>query len=421
MKKLSLLVTALLVTPAFASAAVYDSNTGKWITTIDAGTYKGASGTITFDDNGYTGPTGVGVNDFQVGSGFDALRVGQVQRVVTTGPDWITPDSAASIDGDWGGGTFITPNMDSQVNFFTWGYTTTAGSTFNNMNIDKAGNYFIAKEDMAFQKYDTFEYRDVSSVNPDFTYNSQINFRPYAISDASGWCGSVLADQPDSLERMAGQVGFDFAIDVKAPVIYGPLTMTQLIPDFVMRSYGSYEVNVETAAGIPQTFSGSAVENNTNPLTGEVDSAYQNKVSFLGAGVIPDKVWINGDAYTGGTDIYGMPAKKMVERCNATTGECAMVWDVTIVAEGTEGAVQYSNAFGGYAFLLRADGERILTEVGGLAVDDPANDFAINRAAWTDYAAPVPEAETYGMMLAGLGLVGGMAVRRRRQMADSAV
>lgn len=108
MKKLSLLVTALLATPALASAAVYDSNTGKWITTIDTG-YAGASGTISFDDNGYTGPTGVGVNDFQVGSGFDALRVGQVQRVITTGPDWVTPDTAASIDGDWGGAPLIPP------------------------------------------------------------------------------------------------------------------------------------------------------------------------------------------------------------------------------------------------------------------------------------------------------------------------
>lgn len=310
--------------------------------------------------------------------------------------------------------------MDSQVNFFTWGYTTTAGSTFNNMNIDTAGNYFIAKEDMAFQEYGTFEYRDASSINPDFTYDSQINFRPYAISDASGWCGSVLADQPDSLERMAGQVGFDFAIDVKAPVVFGPLTMTQLIPDFVMRSYGSYEVNVTTAAGISQTFSGSAVENNTNPLTGELDSSYQNKVSFLGGGVIPDKVWINGGAYTGELDMYGMPAKKMVERCNATTGECVMVWDVTIVDEGTEGAIQYSNAFGGYAFLLRADGERILTEVGGLAYD-PTLGYTGDRASWTAYPAAVPEAETYAMMLAGLGLVGGMAARRRRQMADTAV
>lgn len=108
MKKL-MLVTALLAMPAFASAAVYDSNTGKWVTTIDAGTYKGSSGTISFDDNGYTGPTGVGVNDFQVGSGFDALSVGQVQRVVTTGPDWVTPDTAASIDGDWGGAPLLPP------------------------------------------------------------------------------------------------------------------------------------------------------------------------------------------------------------------------------------------------------------------------------------------------------------------------
>ena len=32
-------------------------------------------------------------------------------------------------------------------------------------------------------------------------------------------------------------------------------------------------------------------------------------------------------------------------------------------------------------------------------------------------AAPVPEAQTYAMMLAGLGLVGGMAARRRKQIS----
>lgn len=34
-----------------------------------------------------------------------------------------------------------------------------------------------------------------------------------------------------------------------------------------------------------------------------------------------------------------------------------------------------------------------------------------------DAAAPIPEASTYGMMLAGLGLVGGVVARRRKLMA----
>lgn len=34
-----------------------------------------------------------------------------------------------------------------------------------------------------------------------------------------------------------------------------------------------------------------------------------------------------------------------------------------------------------------------------------------------NFPAPIPEASTYGMMLAGLGLVGGMASRRRKLMA----
>jgi len=41
----------------------------------------------------------------------------------------------------------------------------------------------------------------------------------------------------------------------------------------------------------------------------------------------------------------------------------------------------------------------------------------ISQAALTA-VAPVPEPEAYVMMLAGLGLVGWMAVRRRKQIAN---
>lgn len=86
------------------------------------------------------------------------------------------------------------------------------GRTFNNMTIDKAGNYYIAKSDMSFQYYDGFQYNN--GTDPIQTIDSKINFQLYAVSGATGWCGSVLATDPNSLERMAVQVKFDFAFDV---------------------------------------------------------------------------------------------------------------------------------------------------------------------------------------------------------------
>lgn len=384
--KLTLLVSALLATPAFAAT---------YVTTIDEATY-GSAGTITFDDHGYTGPTGVTANDFQVGSGFDATSIGQIQNVVTKDPDWITSDPYHTVINDRTSSISYTANMDATVNFYQWAYTSVGGSTFSNMTIDTAGNYYIAKNDMAFQYYDVYQYNN--GTDPVQTIDTKINFQPYAVSDAKGWCGSVMATSPDSLERMAGQVTFDFAFDVYFERTIGVNTFssTQIVPDFVMRSYGSYEVDV--AGG--QVFSGSAVENNTNPITGLPESAWQNQVSFLGAGVIPNGVWVFNDG----------------------TADVTVAEDQSVagVADGevraSDGATWHANSFAGYAFLLRADGTRILTEVGGVTYD-PTLGYTGDRASWTAYPAPVPEAETYAMMLAGLGVVGGMAARRRRQMA----
>jgi hypothetical protein len=214
---------------------------------------------------------------------------------------------------------------------------------------------------------------------------------------------------------MAGQVTFDIAFDVYMD--YGTklkFSSTELIPDFVMRSYGSYEVSItdETGEGI-QRYSGSAVVNNTNPVTGKVDPAFADQVSFLGGGVIPTSVWVSADSFNADG------SHKMRTDINPTTGASEQVWDVTIVAAGTAGAVEHVNSYAGYAFLMRADGTRILQTVDGVAYD-PAYDYAADRAAWSDYAAPVagiPEPETYAMMLAGLGLVGAMAARRRRRLA----
>lgn len=89
-KKLTVLAAALLAGPAFAA---------EWTTTIDAASHLGSAGTITFNDWGYTGPTGVGANDFQVGAGFDASNVGQIQHVVTKAPDYLTPDPPSTVYG----------------------------------------------------------------------------------------------------------------------------------------------------------------------------------------------------------------------------------------------------------------------------------------------------------------------------------
>lgn len=393
--KLTLLAAALCASPAFAAT---------FTTTIDAATYGGSTGTITFNDWGYTGPTGVGANDFQVGTGFDGNNIGQIQHVITKAPDYLTPDPASNVVGDLSApnANFTNANMDGGVNFYQWGYTTPANSTFNNMQIDKAGNYHIAKQDMSFGYYDTFEYRDMTGVNPNQSFDTRINFKPYTVSDAKGWCGSVLTPDPGGVAKMAGQVTFNFAMDVYFDFGGTPTySSTQLVPGFVMRSYGDYKVDVSTSGGVQQVFEGHAVGNNTNPesvvagVGGTLDPAFHNDVSFLGAGVLPAGVWVSADSFNpDGT-------RKMRTDHNATTGEDTQVWDVTIVDAGTAGAVWHSNTFAGFAYVLRADGMRILDYV--------------NPDGHSLYVATVPEPETYAMMIIGVGLVGRMAARRRRR------
>lgn len=386
MRTLSLLASALLATPAFAvtlpsfNPQNYTAQT--FVTTIDAAAYNGSVGTITFNDHGYSDyvndymPAGADV--FQVGAGFDANRVGQVQNVVTKDPDWLTSDPAKTVrfDGFSAPEAFPTgkapnANMDGTVNFFQWGYTTVGGSTFNNMQIDKAGNYHVAKSDMNFQLYDSFQYNN--GVDPVYTHDTYINFQPYTISDGKGWCGSVLASSATALVPMAGQLTFDFAMDVWLNDETTGAPATQYVEDFVMRSYGDYVLDVKTSGGFTQKFTGSAVINNTNPETGVVDPNFAGEVSFLGAGVLPAGVWVLND---------NTP-------------------NVQIVDANTQGATWHANTYAGYAFMLRADGTRTL-------ISAPAD--------WSDYTSPtaIPEPSAYAMMLVGLGLVGGMVRRRKR-------
>jgi hypothetical protein len=412
-----------------------------YTTTFTTSAY-GSSGTITFNDWGYQGPSGVGANDFQVGTGFDPSQVGQIQQVITLDPNWATSDPTKDVLYDGTppsladpSNTLYNANMDATVNFYAWAYTTIGGSTFTDMTIDKAGNYFVAKNDMNFQFYDNFLYHaGTNPADPTQDINSSINFQPYAISDARGWCGSVLNSNPNGLAIMAGQVTFDFAFDAylnnKHPGELGASPSPQIVPGFVMRSYGSYDVQVTVGADL-MSYQGSAVGNNTNPGTspldgnGEIildssnpalDSDYQNKVSFLGAGVVPKGVWVTGDSYN--------PDGSRKLNPDGT-------WAVTVVSGATQlcnpskpggpgtppvtGAVCHQNSFAGYPFLMRADGQRTLTYIGGIAGEAGAghsNYVATDAAAYASLApVPLPAA----VWLFGSGLLGLSAVVRRNK------
>lgn len=434
--QLTTLAMALTVATGGANAAIHTE-------IFDGGTTLGSTGSITFDDWGFTGPNGRTATDFSQINGFGngtynagtadycinnpaACGIGQVQHVVTSGPDMLTPDDPAYIKSDPGGtNTYVDANVDSMATFYEWGYTSNADSTFNNMLIDFDGDYQIAKDDMSFSFYNTIEYQQegTSGTVADGTYNNFLAFQPYALSDATGWCGSVLASHPNAHEAMAGQVTFDFAFDVYFRTQTGFLiySSTEIVRGFEMRSYGELTLDITTEAGIHQQMNASAVINNTDPTatissvdantpTGDPE-LWHNKVSFMGGDVVTtgSAESIQADYDSGaafGEAVGGDCGLLTAEFAAGQTGIGIKKFDSLIdgitdaAACTTAGGTWQAHAYSGYGFILRADAERFVDYF----------DEGVYGADPMVAAVPVPAA----VWLFGSGLIGLVGVARRK-------
>ena len=384
MKKKSPFVKAGLTLAIGVAMNTVPVNATVYVKTIDADTY-GNVGTITFDDWGFVGPNGRTALDFEPHNGFNADSIGQRQHVVTRDPDLLTPDAVYDHRPDvTGGAWFGGSNMDAAVNFYKWAYTTKGGSTFNNMLVDTDGDYFIAQEDMNFLLYDTYEHsgtlpEDHRRYQLDGTYYTNIAFQPYVLSDAKGWCGSVMATNPGALEPMAGQITFDFAFDVyhqTAPGVY-TYSSTEIVRDFEMRSYGTISVDVRNELGqYPQVYSASAVVNNTSPdpllHTTQVggapaDANQYNLVSFMGAGVLEKagkgQCGVLNPEWAGGPGMTSTDVRKY-------TGLLDQFDEASCT---TAGGTWQDHSYGGYAYILRADGIRVIEAMDYAAYPDLSN------------------------------------------------
>ena len=398
------------------ATAVPAVNATIYTRTIDAATY-GTAGTITLDDWGYTGPNGRTADDFSAVNGFGGLAegntldatggIGQIQNVITQEHDWATPDAYQTVNKDFNQAVYTNANMDSGVNFYSWAYTSPGGSTFNNMQIDYDGDYLVNKDDMNFNFYNYFDYRNEATADPndpnDFQrIQTNLAFQPYALSDATGWCGSAMASHPNALEGMAGQLTFDFAFDVYNQQADGTLyyMSTEIVSGFQMRSFGDITVDVTNALGDSQQFTSRAVVNNTNPTTGNtvadasapVDPDYHNLVSFHGADVVSGLGSCGIETAEWAAGNKGPGIKRYSTTIDAAdAGACS-----------SAGGVWQGHAFTGYAFILRADGMRVI-EYFDESVYGP-DPFAVS-------AVPVPAA----VWLFASGLVGLVGVSRKRK------
>ncbi len=413
--KLALFTTALIISSqsyAYESSAVETWVDGKLVTTFDGSTTSGAVGTITFDPWGFIGPGGRTADDFSPIGGFGngnydpndqvsitaciadpvSCAIGQRQHVITQAGDGYTQDPPHDINFDFFSnyGPYPRANVDSLATFYFWGYTSPAGSTFNNMLIDFDGDYHIAQEDMTFEWYNIIDYTQIIPpgetriggtnkvgdyvIIPDGPYHNDLAFQPYPLSDAIGWCGSVLAQHPNAHEAMAGQVQFDFAFDVylrNATTGNYTYMSTEIVNNFKMRSFGDVSIDITTnwGAGDQQLQYATAVVNNTDPrdaissvnintATGD-PAVWHNKVSFMGADVLT-----TGSDASGNTGDCGILNPAWNASTNSGAGINKYLGLIKGVADQTaceaQGGTWQNHAFATYAFILRADADRII-------------------------------------------------------------
>ncbi|MDH5388254.1 MAG: hypothetical protein OEY06_07385 [Gammaproteobacteria bacterium] len=388
----------LIILATISSSSSYADSTlwvgGDLVRTMDGTNHNGWHGTITLDDWDFVGPNGRTAMDFEPLGGFGngvfnagtaatciadpaSCGIGQMQHVVTTGPDGLTQDPAHYIEGDFmsPNGPYAEANVDSLTTFYKWGYTTVAGSTFSNMLIDFDGDYHIAKDDMSFEYYSVIDYKQiVPDGQPrvgtvvDGVYSNTLGFQPYAISDAKGWCGSVIATHPNAHEAMAGQVTFDVVFDVYFTNADSSLTYwsSEITDGFQMRSFGDIYLEMTNAAGTgTQVMSARAIVNNTDPtvVSQSVGPAtpvgdpgvWHNKVSFMGADVIPGGSGLGFCGIETAEWIAGQRGPGIKRFESLIPG----IADTTACTAANPDAKWNQNAFAGYAYILRADGIRV--------------------------------------------------------------